>query len=163
MKLLFVCLGNICRSPAAEAIMNQLLESQNLSNKVTCESAGTSGYHDGALPDERMRQVGEKRGLKFLTRSRPLKWEDFEAFDLILVMDDRNYYDTLELDAMKEFHGKVERITKYCKKFPEADHIPDPYYGGMDGFDRVLDLLEDACSGLLESLQTSGRISERFL
>ena len=158
MKLLFVCLGNICRSPAAEAIMNKILEDRGLSSKVRCESAGTSGYHEGQPPDERMRQAGERRGLKFVTKSRPLKCDDFETFYRILVMDDRNYYDTLEMDAMREFVDKVERITKYNTRFKDADHIPDPYYGGLDGFDNVLDLLEDACSGLLEDLQATGKV-----
>jgi protein-tyrosine phosphatase len=156
-KILFICLGNICRSPAAEAIMNDLIAKRGLTGQIYCESAGTSGYHEGEMPDPRMIEAGTRRGLKFETRSRPLRWEDFEKFDYLMVMDDRNYYDTLELDALGEFHSKVHRITAFCTKHKNADHVPDPYYGGADGFNGVLDLLEDACSGLLEFLNSNGR------
>lgn len=152
MKLLFVCLGNICRSPAAESIMNKLLKERGLDNNWHCESAGTSGYHEGAPPDIRMQESGIQRGLEFLTTSRPLTEEDLRDFNWILVMDERNYIDARDLDPAGEFHGKIKKITEFCRKFKGADHIPDPYYGGQQGFEKVLDLLEDACEGLLEHL-----------
>lgn len=149
-KILFVCLGNICRSPAAEGIMKKKLEERGLSDRFFIDSAGILNYHEGELPDSRMRAHARRRGIELTSRSRPVKYNDFFDFDLILGMDDSN------IDALKrkvpeaELEKKIKRMTDYCIDF-QADHIPDPYYGGTDGFELVLDLLEDACEGLLNS------------
>lgn len=151
-KVLFVCLGNICRSPAAEGIFNALVKKEGLSNQIKIDSAGTSGYHCGDLPDSRMRQCGNKRGYKFDTLSRKFTGQDYNDFDIIIAMDDRNYHDILRLSPDLESRERVYRMTEFSQRFTH-DHIPDPYYSGTDGFELVLDLLEDACEGLLDKLK----------
>lgn len=151
-KILFVCLGNICRSPAAEGILKRMVREQGLDNKISVDSAGTSGYHDGDLPDHRMRQHGARRGYKFDSRSRRFTSLDFDRFDVILAMDDSNYHNIMRLAPDLESEKKVYRMVDFSKRFGH-DHIPDPYYSGADGFELVLDLLEDACEGLLEKLK----------
>lgn len=147
-KLLFVCLGNICRSPSAENIMNQLLKEAGLSAKITCDSAGTSNYHLGAVPDRRMSMAAQKRGLKLAGQSRQLKPQDLQNFDLILAMDRENYQDILYLDREGKYEDKIRLICDFATEKPDRE-VPDPYYGGTDGFDYVIDLLYDACAGLL--------------
>jgi protein-tyrosine phosphatase len=147
-KLLFVCLGNICRSPSAENIMNQLILEAGLSTKIICDSAGTSGYHVGAAPDRRMSVAAKKRGLKLIGQSRQLKPIDLQSFDLILAMDRENYQDILYLDREGKYEDKVRLICDFARSKADKE-IPDPYYGGADGFDYVIDLLYDACAGLL--------------
>lgn len=151
-KILFVCLGNICRSPAAEGIMKKKLEERNLSDRFIIDSAGILNYHEGELPDSRMRAHANRRGYNLNSISRPVKYQDFTDFDLILGMDDRNINDLNKKAPDIESAEKIKRMTDYCKNYP-VDHIPDPYYGGVDGFELVLDLLEDACDGLIESLE----------
>lgn len=151
-RILFVCLGNICRSPAAEGIMKKLVEDTGLDDKIEIDSAGTSGYHTGELPDSRMRRHGEKRGYKFDSRSRKFTADDFDNFDLILAMDDSNYSNIMALSPDLESDKKVHRMVEYSQKY-RHDHIPDPYYSGADGFELVLDLLEDACQGLLTEVK----------
>ena len=148
-KLLFVCLGNICRSPSAENIMNHLIQSAGLSAKITCDSAGTSGYHVGAIPDRRMNAAALKRELDLTGQSRQLKPSDLQKFDLILAMDRENYHDILYLDREGKYEAKVQMICDFATNKPDKE-VPDPYYGGQDGFDYVIDLLFDACSGLLD-------------
>lgn len=151
-KILFVCLGNICRSPAAEGILKRMVREQGLDNKISVDSAGTSGYHDGDLPDHRMRQHGARRGYKFDSRSRRFTSLDFDQFDVVLAMDDSNYHNIMRLAPDLESEKKVYRMVDFSKRFGH-DHIPDPYYSGADGFELVLDLLEDACEGLLDKLK----------
>jgi len=155
-KLLFVCLGNICRSPAAEGIMNHLIAQANLEDKICCDSAGTSNYHIGELPDARMRQTAQRRGIVLSSRARQFQKADFEAFDLILAMDRQNYYNICALDPHGAYQDKVRLICDFCTHHPDRE-VPDPYYGGPDGFRYVMDLLTDACQGLLLSL-TDGQI-----
>ncbi len=154
LKLLFVCLGNICRSPAAENIMNYLLQQEKpqLSSEITCDSAGTWGYHAGSPPDRRMIQAAAERGLVFIGASRKLQKSDLEDFDLILAMDRDNYYDILTLDAHGKYQHKVKMMCDYCTKYTLKE-VPDPYYGGKEGFNQVIDLLFDACDGLLQELK----------
>ncbi|MDR1503772.1 MAG: low molecular weight phosphotyrosine protein phosphatase [Prevotella sp.] len=151
-KILFVCLGNICRSPAAEGILKRMVREQGLDDKISVDSAGTSGYHDGDLPDHRMRQHGARRGYKFDSRSCRFTSLDFDRFDVILAMDDSNYHNIMRLAPDLESEKKVYRMVDFSKRFGH-DHIPDPYYSGADGFELVLDLLEDACEGLLDKLK----------
>ena len=151
-KILFVCLGNICRSPAAEGILQKLLQKAKLSENIEVDSAGTYGGHAGELPDSRMRAHAARRGYKLTHRSRQIKWDDFEKFDLILGMDDTNISNLQRLAPDPESLAKIRRTTDFCRKVP-YDHIPDPYYSGSDGFELVLDILEDACNGLIEELK----------
>ena len=153
-KLLFVCLGNICRSPSAENIMSQLIEEAGLSAKITCDSAGTSGYHIGAAPDRRMNIAANKRGLELEGQSRKLKPADLQNFDLILAMDRANYEDILYLDREGKYEDKVRMMCDFATTKPDRE-VPDPYYGGADGFDYVIDLLYDACAGLLDYVVNS--------
>jgi protein-tyrosine phosphatase len=150
-KLLFVCLGNICRSPSAENIMNHLVARSGLSDRITCDSAGTAGYHVGASPDRRMQAAALKRGIKMTGSARQFVREDFENFDLILAMDRDNYRDILSLDREGIYRDKVQLMCGYCSRFDDRE-VPDPYYGGDDGFDYVIDLLFDGCEGLLDSV-----------
>ena len=151
-KLLFVCLGNICRSPAAENIMNHLIEQEGLSDRFICDSAGTGGWHVGALPDGRMRVAAKSRGMNFVGSARQFKAIDLREFDLILAMDRDNYQNILALDPQGKFTDKVKMMCDYCQTYTDKE-VPDPYYGGGDGFNYVIDLLFDACDGLLKSLK----------
>ncbi|MBT9315599.1 low molecular weight protein-tyrosine-phosphatase [Leptothoe spongobia] len=151
-RLLFVCLGNICRSPSAENIMNYLLEQRDLQQQVSCDSAGTSSYHIGSPPDSRMSSAAKKRGIKLVGRAREFTVNDFDQFDLILAMDDSNYRNILSLDSSGQYGHKVKRMCEFCREHPDRE-VPDPYYGGADGFDYVIDLLMDACDGLLQEIE----------
>ncbi|MEO0867872.1 MAG: low molecular weight protein-tyrosine-phosphatase [Cyanobacteria bacterium J06642_11] len=150
-RLLFVCLGNICRSPSAENIMNHLLKQQGLEQQISCDSAGTSSYHIGSSPDSRMTAAAKKQGIKMVGRARQFIVDDFEQFDLILAMDDSNYHSILSLDPAGKYTHKVKRMCDFCKDHSDLE-VPDPYYGGADGFDYVIDLLMDACDGLLQEI-----------
>ena len=160
-KLLFVCLGNICRSPSAENIMNHLISEAGLSTKIICDSAGTSGYHVGAAPDRRMSMAAKKRELKLIGQSRQLKPVDLQSFDLILAMDRENYQDILYLDREGKYEGKIRLICDFTTEKPDKE-IPDPYYGGADGFDYVIDLLYDACAGLLDYVLDSAEYQAKI-
>ncbi len=151
IRILFVCLGNICRSPSAEGIMRKIVKDRGLENQIHIDSAGILNYHEGELPDNRMRAHAIRRGYDLNSRSRPVKYDDFFNFDLIIGMDDRNIADLKCLAPDSESLEKIHRMTEYCSKF-DYDHVPDPYYGGAEGFELVLDLLEDACEGLLKTL-----------
>lgn len=150
-KILFVCLGNICRSPAAEGILKDRLQKAGLAEIIEVDSAGTYGGHTGDLPDNRMCAHAARRGYKLTHRSRQIGYDDFEIFDLILGMDDSNISNLRRLAPDPESLAKIKRTTDFCRKLP-YDHIPDPYYSGSDGFELVLDILEDACDGLTEEL-----------
>lgn len=148
-KILFVCLGNICRSPAAEGVMKKFAEGLPLE----IESAGTAGYHIGELPDSRMRSHAKKRGYDLVSRARKFDpASDFVSFDMIIAMDDHNLSDLKAMDKLKRYQNKLSKMTDYVQTM-DADHVPDPYYGGPEGFEHVLDILEDACAGLLIKLQ----------
>ncbi|MDB9528515.1 low molecular weight phosphotyrosine protein phosphatase [Oscillatoria sp. CS-180] len=151
IQLLFVCLGNICRSPSAENIMNHLLQSRQLADQITCDSAGTSSYHIGSAPDRRMAQAARAEGITLAGQARQLQAADLENFDWILAMDDDNYRDILRLDPDGRFHHKVRKICDFCRHHTDKE-VPDPYYGGEAGFKYVIDLLLDACEGFLEFL-----------
>lgn len=150
-KILFVCLGNICRSSTAEGIMLHLLKEAGLENEFVIDSAGILSYHQGELPDSRMRAHAIRRGYNLVHRSRPVRTEDFYDFDLIIGMDDRNIDDLKEKAPSIDAWSKIHRMTEYCTRIL-TDHVPDPYYGGEEGFEYVIDILEDACAGLLSTL-----------
>jgi protein-tyrosine phosphatase len=149
-RVLFVCLGNICRSPTAEAVMQAKIKDAGLEDQISCDSAGTIGYHAGDPADSRMRQHGSRRGYDLLSRSRKVTASDFETFDLIFAMDDDNLRDLLKLAG--PHRDKVRRMVDCCSAH-DASAVPDPYYGGAAGFEHVLDLLEDACDNLVDELR----------
>ena len=151
-KLLFVCLGNICRSPTAEGVMATLVKRAGKSKEIHCDSAGTGGWHEGEHADARMHNHAHRRGYELTSRSRPLRASDFVEFDLILTMDERNFRDVKSRIPQTPHHAQVRRMTDFCREHFEQE-VPDPYYGGDQGFEQVLDLLEDACSGLLDHLE----------
>ena len=152
-KILFVCLGNICRSPAAEAILKKRLTDQNIQDNFYVDSAGTAGYHVGESSDPRMIGYAAKRGynMDHITRKfNPAK--DFVRFDYIITMDNENFEDVKSHDNLNRFSHKIFKITDFCKNM-KVDEVPDPYYEGEEGFNGVLDILEDGVNGLLEKLK----------
>ena len=153
-KILFVCLGNICRSPAAEEIMRRLVADAGLDKEIVLDSAGLIDYHEGEPADGRMRIHAARRGYQITHLSRPVRYDDFFDFDLIVGMDDRNISRLKALAPGLDEERKVVRMTDYCR-LKVADHVPDPYYGGASGFENVFDILEDACAGLLDTLRES--------
>ena len=153
-NLLFVCLGNICRSPSAENIMNYLIKEASLDNKIICDSAGTSGYHIGAPPDRRMTAAAAKQGIELRGQTRKIRSSDLADFDLILAMDRENYRDIIYLDREGKYEDKVTLMCNFANNYSEQE-VPDPYYGGSEGFDKVVDLLLDSCDGLLEHIVNS--------
>ncbi|MCU0537779.1 MAG: low molecular weight phosphotyrosine protein phosphatase [Hydrococcus sp. Prado102] len=153
-KLLFVCLGNICRSPAAENIMNHLIVQAGLSERIICDSAGTSSYHIGSPPDRRMSAAAAMRGISMKGRARQFQVADFENYDLILAMDKDNYLDILALDPRQQYCDKVRLMCEFATRH-QIREVPDPYYGGREGFEKVIDLLLDSCEGLLEYVKSS--------
>lgn len=151
--ILFVCLGNICRSPAAEEVMRQELKERGIDGKITLDSAGLYAGHRGELPDHRMRIHARRRGYELTHRSRPVKYSDFEDFDLIIGMDDRNISSLKGFARTDEEEAKIVRMTDFCRSYTHFDHVPDPYYEGAEGFEIVLDLLEDSCRSLAEEIE----------
>lgn len=151
ITILFVCMGNICRSPSGEAVMNSIIERNNLQDRIKCDSAGTIAYHTGELADARMRKHATKRGYNLTSTARQIKYFDFERFNYIIAMDKENYKNILALDKDGKFKQKVTMMMDYATQHIETD-VPDPYYGGEQGFEYVLNLLEDACLGLLKHI-----------
>lgn len=155
MKILFICLGNICRSCTAEEIFRTLAaEQSDLKQRYTVDSAGIIDYHEGELPDSRMRAHARKHGYELTHRSRPILPEDFHKFNLIVAMDNRNY-DKLQRMAYAEGVDEsiVVKMADYLQHHPEHKSIPDPYYGTERDFELVIELLEDACQNLLHMLE----------
>lgn len=151
--LLFVCLGNICRSPAAEAVMNGKLEKMGFGGRIVCDSAGIIGNHSGHSADARMQKHARLRGYELSSISRQVKPDsDFDRFDMIIGMDDQNLKDLNALARSEGDKMKIFRMTDFCTQFKNSQ-VPDPYYGGFAGFELVLDLLDDACGGLIEQLE----------
>ena len=158
MKILFVCLGNICRSPAAEGVFLHLLNQQGLSNHFVVDSAGTGSWHVGNKADPRMRAAAERRGIHLPSRARQIELDDFSRFDLVLTMDSDNLRNVRSLakEVGKNATATIRPMLSYARS-TEISDVPDPYYGGEQGFENVLDLLEDACSGLIEEIKSEIR------
>lgn len=152
IKILFVCLGNICRSPAAEGVMRDIVNEHGAGGRFELDSAGLYGGHAGELPDRRMRVHAFQRGYNLVHHSRPVRISDFEEFDLIVAMDHSNYDRLRQMAPTTEDERKVVRMIDFVKGFPNFDCVPDPYYDGAEGFETVLDLLEDGCINLFDIL-----------
>lgn len=151
-RILFVCLGNICRSPAAQGVFQAIADKEGCSGRFIADSAGTYSGHQGRLPDSRMRQAASRRGYELTHRARPISGLDFLDFDLIVAMDDNNYQDLMNLAPSVEDSRKIVRMASYLTTH-SISYIPDPYYMGSEGFELVLDLLEEACRNLFENLR----------
>lgn len=150
-SVLFVCLGNICRSPSAEAVFKKKAADRGLNIEI--DSAGTAGYHKGAAPDKRSQAVGVERGYSFKgLKCRKVVEQDFDQFDYIVAMDNKNIEDLLEI-CPEEFQHKVSLLLSFATS--EEQEVPDPYYGGKRGFEYVLDLIEQGADGLIEHLKSS--------
>ena len=150
-KILFVCLGNICRSPMAEAVMRKLVKEKGWESEYAIGSAGLIRYHEGEGADSRMKFHAKRHGYLLTHISRPVREIDFDLFDLIVGMDDSNWDKLHRLAPTVEAETKIVRMTDYCQTHV-IDHVPDPYYGGDQGFENVIEILEDACEGLLKKL-----------
>ncbi len=147
MKILFVCLGNICRSPLAEGVMKKMCAERGLDWEI--DSAGLIDYHQGELPDERMRRAAKDRGYTLTHRSRPVKESDFSYFDLIIGMDDYNIR-SLRQDAPKSCLQKIRIISEFFVNVKGYSTVPDPYNRNMEAFYNTVTLLEDACEGIIK-------------
>lgn len=148
-SVLFVCLGNICRSPTGEGVLQELVDGQGLEDRISIDSAGTAGYHIGARADSRMREHASRRGYDLRSRARKLTSADMENFDLVIAMDRENYRD------IQRVHDRPTAELKMLSDFLGDDwpnDVPDPYYGGADGFEYVLDMIEAACPKIVEYL-----------
>lgn len=150
-KILFVCLGNICRSPAAEGIMRSIADPA----VVTVDSAGTGRYHIGQLPDRRMRVHARERGLELTHHCRQVTPADFDEFDMIIGMDGANIADLHRIAPSPEAGKKIHAMAEYFDPGSRWDHVPDPYYEGSDGFELVLDLLQEGCRNLYDQIRQS--------
>lgn len=146
-------MGNICRSPAAENVMQYLINKSGFQERYDCDSAGTIGYHQGEAPDNRMQSAAKARGIILQGKSRKFLVEDFSKFDHIFTMDQQNYEDVLGLATTEQESLKVKAFCNYLKQYQDKE-IPDPYYGGPQGFSYVMDLLEDGCQNILNELES---------
>ncbi len=153
VKILFVCMGNICRSPTAEGVLRHLVVRAGMSAHIQVDSAGTHAYHVGEPPDERAQRSASRRGIDLSgLRARKVTRADFEHFDYVLAMDRNNYSALAELCAPEQIY-KLRMMMDFAPELGEGE-VPDPYYGGANGFDRVLDMLERAAAGLLDELRS---------
>jgi protein-tyrosine phosphatase len=158
IKVLFVCMGNICRSPTAEGVFTHLIEQKNLRDFFEIDSAGTHAYHIDEAPDLRSQKAARDRGIELShLRARQVTYGDFEDFDYLLVMDDANY-EMLINKCPQPYQNKIQYLLDYATKLNFRE-VPDPYYGGQFGFEKVLDMVEDAAVGFLAALQKSGEIA----
>jgi protein-tyrosine phosphatase len=158
VRILFVCLGNICRSPTAEGVMRHVVRQEGLEDVVEIDSAGTGGWHVGAAPDSRATEAARRRSIVLEGAARQFAPGDFDDFDLILAMDDDNRRELLAIAPSAEAREKVRMLREFDPESSGDLDVPDPYYGGADGFDHVLDLVEAATRGLLDRLRADGRV-----
>ncbi|MDE7386430.1 MAG: low molecular weight phosphotyrosine protein phosphatase [Muribaculaceae bacterium] len=152
LKILFVCLGNICRSPAAEELFRQVVTQRGNISDWVIDSAGMGNWHVGQLPDQRMRIHARRRGYELTHHARQVSVDDFDIFDLIIGMDSGNISDLRELAPSPEAMDKIVPMSHFFTMATRYDHVPDPYYEGAEGFELVLDLLENACNNLFDNL-----------
>jgi protein-tyrosine phosphatase len=154
MRILFVCMGNICRSPTAEGVMRALVSDRGLDGEIEIDSAGTGGWHLGDPPDDRATATAAARGVTLSGAARQIRQADFDDFDLILALDSSNLRDLRRIAPDRERSGKLHLLREFDPASAgDSDlDVPDPYYGGAGGFDEVYDLVQAACSGLLDDL-----------
>ena len=150
-KILFVCLGNICRSACAEAVMKKVVAERGLAADFEIDSAGLISFHAGEQADPRMRQHAAERGINITSIARKITTADFSHFDYIIGMDDDNIRRLLDIAPDESSRQKISKMSDYCRTF-RTNSVPDPYYGGPKDFELVLDLLDDACNGLIDNL-----------
>jgi protein-tyrosine phosphatase len=153
VSLCFVCLGNICRSPTAAGVMRHLVREAGLEGSIHVESAGTAGYHTGEQPDRRARAAGARRGIAIEGRARQFVARDWQRFDYVLAMDRSNFDDLASTGSPEARGDKLHLLRSFDPNSPAGANVPDPYYGGDDGFDEVLDLCLAACRHLLEKVR----------
>lgn len=163
-SVLFVCMGNICRSPTGEGVFRALIEKRGLSEHVTIDSAGTIGYHTGHPADARMREAARRRGYRLDSRARQVAAHDLEKYDLTIAMDRANYDDLISLAANVTQKQRVRMLGEFLPgsngiQRDDVPDVPDPYYGGPAGFECVLDMIESACPAILDALLQSTRSS----
>jgi len=160
VRILFVCLGNICRSPTAEGVMRSLVREAGLEDVVELDSAGTGAWHVGEPPDQRATAAARGRGVALNGAARQVTRADFDSFDLLLAMDEDNLRELSRLAPDEEAAARARLLREFDPRAREAGDlaVPDPYYGGDGGFEEVLDLVEVACRGLLDELRASGRV-----
>jgi protein-tyrosine phosphatase len=152
MRLLFVCLGNICRSPAAESVLREMLDREGLAASVQVDSAGTTGYHIGSEPDPRTRKALEARGYRQWSKARLVEAQDFLEYDLILAMDQQNMRELRRLCPKHELMDKVKLAASFCTQHSHSE-VPDPYYGEKEDFVLVIDLAEDFCQNIVHAIK----------
>jgi low molecular weight protein-tyrosine phosphatase len=153
IRVLFVCMGNICRSPAAEGILKNMAEKEKLEDKLEIDSAGTIDYHTGESPDPRMKFHAADRGYFLKSKARQFDPPtDFEKFDYIIAMDDQIFSEIQDLDKKHIYQNKIHKMVEYSR-YVDVDEVPDPYMGGAEGFEKVLEILVDTCRGLLNRLK----------
>jgi protein-tyrosine phosphatase len=153
LRICFVCLGNIVRSPLAESLFKHIAENAGVSHKYAVDSAGTGAYHVGERPDSRMRSVAAQHGFKYDGRARQFQQHDFDRFDLIVAMDSNNRSDLMRMARTMQQQEKVHLLREFDPYGGGNAAVPDPYYGGMDGFEEVYQIVERSCEGLLASLE----------
>ena len=154
VSVIFVCLGNICRSPTAHGVFRQLVIEAGLEKEILIDSAGTAAWHVGKHADERSIQTAKNRGIDMMDlRARQVKLEDIRAFDYILVMDESNYVDVMEISLNEDKH-KIKMFLEFTEDCPETD-VPDPYSGGQEGFNHVFDMVTSASNGLLADIKAN--------
>ncbi|MCP3868251.1 MAG: low molecular weight phosphotyrosine protein phosphatase [Gammaproteobacteria bacterium] len=152
VKILFVCMGNICRSPTAHGVFETLVEKENLSGSIQVDSAGTHAFHEGQSPDKRAQETASNRGYDLSAqRARRACEEDFELFDLVVAMDQDNYHSLYKI-CPEGMEDRIHLLMDYAPSFRTRE-VPDPYYGGVAGFERVFDMVEAASEGLLKEIR----------
>jgi protein-tyrosine phosphatase len=152
MRILFVCMGNICRSPTAEGVMRRLVEQAGLEDRIEVESAGTGGWHVGEPPDERATLAARRRGVTLAGAAQQVTRDDFRRFDLLIALDRANLRELLALAPDEDAAEKVRLLREFDPAAAGVLDVPDPYYGGDRGFETVLDMVEAACRGLLDEV-----------
>jgi protein-tyrosine phosphatase len=153
LRICFVCLGNICRSPTAEGVMQHLIEQAGLADRIELDSAGTGAYHVGEKPDRRSAGAALRRGIQLRGCARQFERSDFDDFDYVVAMDSSNHRDLLALCRSADDRGKVSLLRDFDPASPRGASVPDPYFGGERGFDEVLDICQAACEHLLARLR----------